>query len=196
MGLKNNAFMRGCYFLYKSFFCSRLRHGGGVINPPHYIANPANLFIGKDVGIGSYFYATGNNATITIKDHCAIAEHVTIHTGNHARIVGMWITDINETNKPEGYDHPVSICEDVWIGCNVTILSGVTIGRGSTIAAGAVVNRDVPPYSIVGGVPAHFIQFIWSIDEIMKHEKTLYPENERYTKEQLEQIFEKNTNKD
>ncbi|HVF68967.1 MAG TPA: DapH/DapD/GlmU-related protein [Xanthomonadales bacterium] len=54
---------------------------------------------------------------------------------------------------------PIVIEDDVWIGARVTVLGGVTIGRGAIIAAGAVVSRDVEPYSIVGGVPAKLIKF-------------------------------------
>jgi serine acetyltransferase len=71
----------------------------------------------------------------------------------------------------------------------VTLLAGVTIGRGCTIAAGAVVNKSMPPYSLCAGVPAKFIKFKWSIDEIIYHESQLYPENERYTREELATIF-------
>lgn len=83
------------------------------------------------------------------------------------------------------------MCEDCWIGCNVTLLCGVTIGRGCTIAAGAVVNKDIPPYCIAGGVPAKVIKRIWTIDEILQHEAALYPEEERYTREELEKIYSK-----
>lgn len=48
---------------------------------------------------------------------------------------------------------------DVWIGCGVTILSGVKIGNGAIIGAGAVVTKDVEPYQVVGGVPAHHIKY-------------------------------------
>lgn len=96
---------------------------------------------------------------------------------------------ITKSNKPEGYDHDVIIEKDVWIGANVTILEGVTVGRGATIAAGAVVNKNVPPYCIVGGVPAKVIKFYWTIDQILEHERQLYPENERYKREELEEII-------
>lgn len=61
--------------------------------------------------------------------------------------------------------------DDVWIGRNVTILSGVTIGQGAVIVAGAVVTKDVPPYVIVGGVPARVIKYRFSqkiIDRFLK----------------------------
>ena len=60
------------------------------------------------------------------------------------------------------------------VGCNVTILKGVTIGRGSVVAAGAVVTKSCPPYSIIGGVPAKIIKQRFTIDEIVKHEEILY----------------------
>lgn len=94
MGIKNNSFVRGCYMLTKLFFTNKLVSG----NSPCFIQNPANFEIGPDVHIGPYFYATGTNAKIIIKGHCAIAENVTIHTGNHARVIGKYVTDINERN--------------------------------------------------------------------------------------------------
>ena len=84
---------------------------------------------------------------------------------------------------------PVVIEDDVWVGANVTILKGVTIGRGSVIAAGGIVNKSTPPYSINGGVPAKTIRFRFTFDDILEHERILYPENERYTREELEKIF-------
>lgn len=54
---------------------------------------------------------------------------------------------------------PIHVGHDVWIGRRAMIMSGVTIGNGAVIAAGAVVTRDVPPYAIVGGVPAKLIRF-------------------------------------
>ena len=102
----------------------------------------------------------------------------------------MYVTDTTEANKPKGFDHDIVVEEDVWIGCNVTLLSGVTIGRGATVAAGAVVSKSMPPYCICDGVPAKFIKFYWTIDQILEHEKQLYPEKERYTREALKEIFE------
>ncbi|RGU13697.1 hypothetical protein DWW93_13800 [Bacteroides faecis] len=80
------------------------------------------------------------------KGNCAIAENLTIHTGNHAQVVGTFVSDITESTKPKSLDEDVIGEEDVWIGCNVTLLSGVTIGRESTIAVGAVVAKTMPPY--------------------------------------------------
>lgn len=198
--LKDNRFLRGLYHIWRRNFGSQKRSGFGyisdsvVITPP-YSGYMKNVYIYENVGIGPYANLSTPNAKIIFKGKTSVAEHLTIHTGNHTRKIGMFVSDITEKNKPEGYDHDVIIEKDVWIGSNVTILEGVTIGRGSTIAAGAVVNKNVPPYSIVGGVPAKVIKFYWTVEQILEHEKNLYPENIRYTKEELEKIFEKHETK-
>lgn len=81
----------------------------------------------------------------------------------------------------------VTIEEDVWFGANIVLLKGVTIGRGSVVAAGAVVNKSCPPYSIIAGVPAKVIKYRFSIEEALEHESKIYHPENRYTKQYLEQ---------
>lgn len=193
--IKNNRFIRGFYFLYQSYFgVKRDRFGyisdNVIITPPRSFGNKKNVFLYDNVSIGERSFISAKNAKFIIKGNCAIAEGFTVHTGNHANVIGKFVTDINEGNKPQGYDKDVVVERDVWIGCNVTLLLGVTVGRGSIIAAGAVVSKDIPPYAIAGGVPANFIKFKWTIEEILEHEKLLYDESERYSKVELEKIFE------
>lgn len=66
----------------------------------------------------------------------------------------------------ENKKYSVKIGNDVWISSNVTLLEGINIGDGAIVAAGAVVTKDVPPYSIVGGVPAKVIRYRFSEDDI------------------------------
>lgn len=194
--LKDNFIIRGLYFLYERNFSFNKRSlgscGKNVIITPPLSGNYKNIFVGDNVGIGGHAILSTPNAKIVFKGDTAVAHHLSIHTGNHARIVGRFVSSITDKDKPEGYDHDVIIEKDVWIGANVTILEGVTIGRGATIAAGAVVNKNVPPYSIVGGVPAKVIRFYWTIEQILEHERKLYPVEERFSAEELQGILSNN----
>lgn len=192
--LRDNKIVRGLYFLYTNYFgINRAKFGqiGNhvIFSPPYTIFNQRNVYIGDHVGILPNAFVSAIHAKLVIKGNCAIAEHFTVHTGNHARVNGLFLTDITDKNKPKGYDEDVVIEKDVWIGCNVTILSGVHIGRGATIAAGAVVNKDIPPYCIAGGVPAKPIKFYWTVEEIIQHESKLYPKEEQYSREELIEII-------
>lgn len=194
--LKYNIFIRGIYSFLKSYFGLNRKSFGYcasnvIITPPVHIGNPKNVFLYDNCNLASNSWISATNAKFICKGNCAIAGGLTVHTGNHAYLVGKFITDINEQNKPKGYDKDVIVEKDVWIGCNVTLLSGVTIGRGAIIAAGAVVNKSIPPYAIAGGVPAKVIKFKWSVDQILEHESKLYKPEERFSKEYLEQIIHK-----
>lgn len=192
--IKNHRFIRGLYFLYRDYFGSMKRSNFGYIAddvtlmPPLRIANPKNVFLYGDNGLRNADIMAVN-ARFIMKPHSGAAEGLRVRTGNHAMILGRFYRSITEEDKPEGLDHDVIVESDVWIGSNVTILAGVTIGRGCTIGACSLVNKSTPPYCVVAGVPAKPIKFKWTIDEIMEHERILYPENERFTREELEKIF-------
>lgn len=79
----------------------------------------------------------------------------------------------DDEKLPEN-DMPVVIEDDVWCGANVIILKGVTIGHGSVVAAGAVVTKSFPPYSIIGGVPAKLIRMRFTPEQIEDHERLFY----------------------
>lgn len=194
--IKRNNFLRGLVFSLKAFgdfFPRKGRfaqcHKSAVITPPLHVGNYKNIYIGPNTCIGPNAIISAIKANFICKGHCVIAENLSVHTGNHPRVSGLYVDQITRINKPTGYDFDVVIEEDVWIGCNVTLLAGVTIGRGTTVAAGAVVSKSMPPYCVCGGVPAKFIKFYWTIEQILEHEAVLYPETERYTREELEEIF-------
>ena len=131
-----------------------------------------NLSVGDGTSIpkGSTIYCT--DAPCTIGKKVLFGPNPTIITGDHRiDVIGKYIMDSTE-KLPEN-DAPVVIEDDVWTGANVTILKGVTIGRGSVIAAGAVVTKSFPPYSIIGGVPAKLLKMRFTPDEIEKHERLL-----------------------
>ena len=120
-------------------------------------------------------FACINNAVgdVMIGDHTRIGLHNTIigpvSIGNHVNLAqGITVTALNhnfeDTEKridEQGVSTtPVVIDDDVWIGANAVILPGVHIGNHCVVAAGAVVTKDVPPHSLVGGVPAKIMKQI------------------------------------
>ena len=195
--IKRSRFLRGFHVLYNTYFgnCKRSKFGyiadSAKLIPPLKIDCPENVYMYENTKI--------ENSTISavlskfiMKKCSAAAEGLSVHTGNHMQLVGKFyrtITNEDKLNSGKVFDKDVVVDEDVWIGCNVTLLSGAYLGRSAVIAAGAVVNSDIPPYCIAGGVPAKPIKFKWTIEQILEHESMLYPEEERFSREQLERIF-------
>lgn len=132
-----------------------------------------NITIGDDVYIGPNATFLAAEAPILIGNKVLFGPNVSIITGNHPiDLRGKFIYDI--LVKLPGEDMPVVISDDVWVGAGATILKGSKIGRGAVIAAGAVVNNNIPPYAIAGGIPAKIIKFRGQKAELEKHERTLY----------------------
>ncbi len=124
-------------------------------------ANTGHVSIGARSWIGPYCLIYGNG-TVHIGEDVLIAAHTSINTVSH-----VTMDTASPMNSQGIYRDAVVIEEDVWIGLNCTILQGVTIGRGSVIGAGAVVTRDVPPFSIAMGVPARVVGSRIEIKEAM-----------------------------
>lgn len=107
--------------------------------------------IGKSTYIGPYSCIAGPGH-IKIGEDCMIASHAGIYANNHN------FSDPSCTINSQGVTCKGIVIEnDCWLGTGVKVLDGVTIGRGSVIGAGAVVTKDIPPYSVAVGVPAKVI---------------------------------------
>ena len=104
--------------------------------------------IGRSCTINAYCVIQGNGG-VTIGDNVLIAAHVCMFSANHI------FSDADRPIRTQGETRRgIVIHDDVWIGAGVKILDGVEIGHGAVIAAGAVVNRNVPPFEVHAGVPA------------------------------------------
>lgn len=156
------------------------------INGDFSIAEGCRIYgatLSGEIRLGRYTSINGPGVTIFAKRNpvcigsfCSIARNVQIQEYNHdygrpssyfmlANIFGRsLLSDVVSKG-------PINIGHDVWVGANAVILSGVSIGNGAIVAAGSVVTKDVPPYAIVGGVPA----------------KVLAP---RFTDEQVQRLVE------
>ncbi|MBR5540014.1 MAG: acyltransferase [Clostridia bacterium] len=122
------------------------------------ITGVRNLYVGNNVSLSSATILC-TRAKLIIGDDVMFGPHVTVVTGDHRiDIPDRPMISIKDSEKMPENDQDVVIENDVWVGANATILKGVTIGTGSVISAGAVVTKDVPPFSIVGGVPAKVIK--------------------------------------
>jgi acetyltransferase-like isoleucine patch superfamily enzyme len=125
---------------------------------------------GGRITMGSYCYVGDNSklwsaVSLTIGDRVLIAHNSSIFDSDthplNARERHRQYVEIITNGHPLEIDlreEPVTIADDVWIGCNVVVLKGVTIGQGAIIGAGSVVAHDVPPYVLVAGNPAQVIR--------------------------------------
>lgn len=116
--------------------------GNGDIHP--------RLKIGEN-GVINWPCYLNLGAAITIGDRVAIGHHAVLITDEHEIGASFWRAGALQSR-------PIVIEDGCWLGARVTVLPGVTIGRGAVVAAGAVVARDAPPNTLVGGVPAKIIK--------------------------------------
>lgn len=123
---------------------------GFTLFPPFNSDCGRNIHLGRDVFVnaGCKFQDQGG---IYLGDRVLVGHNVVLATLNHS---------LDPAHRGDLHPAPIRIGNDVWIGANATVLPGVTIGDGAVVAAGAVVTRDVPPLTVVGGVPARVIKTI------------------------------------
>ncbi len=134
----------------------------------------SKIHIGDNVNICSYCRIQSAKAHIYIGNNVMITSFVTINAGNHrVDLLGKVMREVTMEEKLPEHDLDVVIEDDVWIGQKATILNGVHIGRGSIIGAGAVVTKDVPPYSIYTGVPEKKVRPRFTEEQINEHERIL-----------------------
>lgn len=182
--------LRKRYIVPRNRNLYRQCHETAIIEMPFNISEYSQISIGPYTKIRSGFVFLGNKGTLTIKKYTAIAFNCVVVTDGHTPtlkvphiIGGSYHINDKATD--------IIINEAVWIGVNCMLLPGTVIGRGSIIGAGSMVNKEIPPYAVAVGSPAKIIASTFSIDEIIEHEIALYPPEERFTRQELEEIFSK-----
>lgn len=118
--------------------------------PPFYTDFGRNIHVGRGVFINACCHFQDHGG-VTLGDGCQIGHNVVFATLNHGLA-----PEERVSTRPA----PITLGKNVWVGSNATILQGVTIGDNAIVAAGAVVTKDVPANTVVGGVPAKFIKSI------------------------------------
>ena len=136
-----------------------------------------NVYIGDHVSIGPNARLLCTRARIIIGNYVMFGPNVSIITGGHRMdVVGRYMISISDSEKLPENDKDIVLEGDNWIGANVTILKGITVGKGAVVAAGALVTKDIPAFSIWGGVPAKQIGVRFDRETIALHEKLIVAE--------------------
>ena len=128
---------------------------GAVLHVYNFRGLPnSGIFIGEDCLIGEYSVIRGQGG-VTIGNRVFTSPFTQIIAVNHV-FENPTVPFVDQGITAEG----IVIEDDVWLGAGAIITDGVTVGKGAVVAAGAVVTKDVPPHSVVGGVPAKIIKKI------------------------------------
>ena len=156
---------------------------------PSVISNPKQVFLHDYCRLQQRHIIYNYTGKFIMKEYSGASIDLLVVTGNHTPTVGipqysLAMSHINDNEKD------VIVEEDVWIGARVTLLSGAHIGRGAVVGANSLVNKEIPPYAVVVGSPAKIIAAKFTIEQILEHEKLLYPQERRFSRVYLEALFE------
>lgn len=185
---KIKSFLRCCYTQRKHLASAG---ANANIQKPCYITAAERLHMEENTVIRRGATILNNHhENLYIKKYTVISTNCTIVTNNHKSTVGipqclLGASHVNDVSKD------LVIAEDIFVGANVTIMSGGDLGRGCIIGACSLVTKPIPPYAIAVGSPARIVGVKFTIDQILKHEEALYPPEDRMSREELEKLFEK-----
>lgn len=165
-----------------------------VFGQPEVCSCPEKIFLDENTSIyaGARFIISpkGEKGRFVMMKNSGAAQGLTVITNLHHRVIGKSVAE-TEVKHINDEDKDIIVEEDVSIGAGVTLLPGIKIGRGATIGAGAVCAKNVPPYAVVMGNPAQVVGFVFTPEQIIEHEKALYPEEERLPLAKLEKNYQR-----
>ena len=158
------------------------------MHPPMTINNPKNCFFAEHSKIREGLFVINTSGKFIVKKYTTISINCLVVTGNHRPTVGIPEVLLDESHIND-VETDIIVEEGVWIGANCTLIAKSHIGRGAVIGANSLINKPIPPYAVAVGSPAKIIASVFTLEQIIEHEKFLYPENERFTKNYLEELF-------
>jgi acetyltransferase-like isoleucine patch superfamily enzyme len=184
--------LRGLKFSY--FISNRSKFGhfdktARIFQPGYCIKQ--NVYMYKHTVIHEYHKLIAPQGKFILKDNSVAAAGLTVITCNHR------YKNIGDMPNGQGWTdyeiEDVIVEEQVWMGANVTLCPGVHLNRGIIVAAGAVCvkSKYYPPYSIVGGNPATFIKFKFTLKQQLEHERICFAEEDRLSISLLEKNYNK-----
>ena len=138
---------------------------------PSCISNPSRVYLHDYSRLQRHHTIYNDTGKFILKEYSGVSVDLLVVTGNHKPTVGI----------PQYLLGPSHINDDE--------LAGAHIGRGAVIGANTLVNKEIPPYAVAVGSPAKIIAVKFSIDQILEHERILYPEERRFTKKYLTDLF-------
>lgn len=169
--------------MFERRYSCRIHPGGEILAKNRHLRD--SIRVGPGTHIRGELLTFGHGGLLTLGSYCYVGQNSKLWSGVRLRIgdrvlighnTSIFDCDTHPLNASARHrqyveiitkghpvdidlrDEPVTIEDDVWIGCNVVILKGVTIGRGAVIGAGSIVTTDVPPFALVAGNPARVIR--------------------------------------
>ena len=177
-------------------FCGRRDRFGhiadnAIVCQP-FFGSKQNIYMYENTIIQPFAKIVANKGRFVLKSNSRAAMGLTVVCENHSSYnkVGCFPggPGWNELTAAD-----VIVEEEVWLGINVTLSPGTHINRGCVVAAGSVCikNKEYPPYSIIGGNPAKFLKFKFTLEEMLEHERLRFAEKDRIPEEILRANWEK-----
>ena len=179
-------------YIKNYYYTSRLGYCGShvKVRKPNAYTNLGNMFLYDRTELFEGFNFLSKTGKFIMKENSGAAQGLTIITGNHSRVVGQSFMQSSKVLEQD-IEKDIIVEEDVWIGANVTLLAGINVGRGATIGAGSVCFKNIPPYSVAMGNPAKIVGFNFTPEQVIEHEKALYPIDKRLPLSLLEKNYKK-----